>query len=460
MIGRLPLRLRLSLLYGAMVFVVGAALMAVAYVIVERNLSVYSHRVSTARPTGRLATLSLPPKRAEALADLQAFLERQSRRQAVIEHRARIDAQDHVAGEFLLALIALTLPSAALGYLVAGRALRPVAAITDAARRVADGDLSERIAFTGPRDELRRLADTFDAMLERLDDAFARQQAFVANASHELKTPLAIVRAELDATLSDPLSREDELRAMAAAIDEATARSEQLIERLLLLARSERAALIPQAVDLERTVHRVLDDLAAEADEKALEVTLSLAPAVAWGDEVLLTSLVRNVIENAIRHNTPHGSVEIATGERADVAVFTVENDGEPIPAARVGRLFEPFRRLDRTATPSRGSGLGLAISNAVAVAHAGTLTAHARASGGLAVRAELPLPADRGDRLASDATQPAGARAAIAPAGLPPMAAITPSLRMRRGSSTTDTAGSADSHPASPPTPPGDPAR
>jgi signal transduction histidine kinase len=416
MIARLPIRARLSLLYGAIVFVVGAALMAVAYTIVEHNLTIYSHRVTAAHPTGR-PPLSLPlARRGRALAELEAFLKRQSRLQAAVEQRARIKAQDSVAIEFLAALIALTLPSAGLGYVIAGRALRPVAAITAAAERVADGDLSNRIALAGPRDELRRLADTFDAMLERLEAAFTGQQAFVANASHELKTPLAIVRAELDATLSDPLGGEEELRAMASTISAATARSERLIEGLLILAQSDRSALDRRPVGLDDVADAVLSELRPEAEARSVGLSAALGPAVAWADPVLVTSLVRNLIENAIRHNVRGGAVVITTSERHGSAVLTVENDGPPIPPSRVSHLFEPFRRLDRSASADQGSGLGLAIARAVAVSHGGEITAKARTAGGLEVSAELPAAApsrrDTGratEAPAGDASGPTG---------------------------------------------------
>jgi signal transduction histidine kinase len=392
---RRPIRLRLSLLYGAIVFVVGAVLMVVAYTIVEHNLTIYSHRVTSAQANGR-PPLSLPrDRRGHALADLEAFLRRQGRREAAIEQTARIDARDSVAAEFLIALIALTLPSAALGYVLAGRALRPVAAITAAAQRVAAGDLSNRIALAGPRDELGQLADTFDAMLERLEAAFARQQAFVANASHELKTPLAIVRAELDATLSDPASSERDLRNMAATISEATARSELLIERLLLLAQSERSTLHWQHVDLDRVVRRVLGDLNPAAGWLHVKISLSLGGPIPWGDEVLLTSLVRNLAENAIRHNIAGGTVEITTVRRDGLAILTVESDGVAIPAARVDQLFEPFHRLDRTAGTNHGSGLGLAIVKTVVTAHGGEIRAKARSAGGLHISVAVPLASD-----------------------------------------------------------------
>jgi signal transduction histidine kinase len=391
MIARLPIRLRLSLLYGITVFVVGAVLMLVAYEVVERNLAVYSHRVASALPRGRTP---LPPAtgRRPTTAALAAFLERQTRRQQAVEHSARIAAQKSVAVEFLIALFALALPSAGLGLLIAGRALRPVNAITDAARRVGGSDLSERIDLKGPRDELRRLAETFDEMMERLESAFVRQQNFVANASHELRTPLAIVRAELDATLTGDRADAFELQAMAKTIAQATARSEQLLDGLLLLAQSERRALTWTDVSLGSLVQVAIDELAPER-VRDLSVRLRLDPAVALGDSVLLGSLVRNLVDNAVRHNLPGGTVEITTRQNTTLAALVIENDGEPIPGTAINALFEPFARLESRRVSKGGAGLGLAIVKAVADAHDGELTASARAEGGLRVEVQLSTP-------------------------------------------------------------------
>jgi len=392
MIARLPIRLRLSLLYGITVFVVGAVLMLVAYVVVEHNLAVYSHRVASALPRGRSP---LPPAtgRRPTTAALAAFLERQTRRQQAVEHSARIAARKSVAVEFLIALFALALPSAGLGLLIAGRALRPVNAITEAARRVGGSDLSERIDLKGPRDELRRLADTFDEMMERLESAFVRQQNFVANASHELRTPLAIVRAELDATLTGDRADALELKAMAITIAQATTRSEQLLDGLLLLAQSERRALTWTEVSLGSLVQVAVEEVAPER-ARELSVRLQLDRAVAFGDNVLLGSLVRNLVDNAVRYNLAGGSVEITTRQSNDVlATLVIENDGELIPVTALNSLFEPFARLESRRASKGGAGLGLAIVKAVVDAHDGELTASPRAEGGLRVEVQLSAP-------------------------------------------------------------------
>ena len=388
--GRLSIRVRLTLVYAAIVFVAGGLLLGAAYVIVERNLAVYSQRVSAERAP-RPLPLATSPRRRRALADLEAFLRRQRTRQAVVEHRARIDARDTVALEFLVALLVLTVPAAGLGYWIAGRVLRPVARITAMAQRAAAGDLSGRIGMPGPRDELHELAGTFDAMLDRLESSFARQQAFVANASHELRTPLSIIRAELDATLTDPAASEDELRAMVRVISDATARSAPAGAAGRSAPRCERSEIQAEPIDLAALADVTIDDLGVAIRRKGLAVKRALGDAHCYGDRILIASLVRNLIETAVRHNNVGGVLAARTGETAGAAVIEIENDGVVVPAERVPELFEPFRRLRRVAEADHGSGIGLAIVHAVAVSHAGRVVAVPRPAGGLAVRVELP---------------------------------------------------------------------
>jgi signal transduction histidine kinase len=399
---RLSIRLRLTFLYAAIVFVAGGILLGAAYVIVARNLAVYSQKVSATRDA-RSTPVLIPPQRGRALAELEAFLRKQRSRQAVVEHRARIDARNTVALEFLLALLALTFPAAALGYVIAGRVLRPVADITAMAQRAAAGDLSGRIQLSGPRDELHELARTFDAMLDRLESSFARRQVFVANASHELRTPLAIIRAELDATLTDASASEGELRAMARVISDATDRSEELIDRLLLLATSEQSAIQAEPIDLAGLVSLAVVDLERVIRETGIVLECVLDAARCCGDRILLTSLVRNLIENAARHNVAGGRLSARTGEAIGVAWMEIENDGAFIAEERLPELFEPFTRLRRIAGAAGGTGLGLAIVQAVAAAHDGRVVAMARPGGGLRVRFELPRPAAAADGLADD---------------------------------------------------------
>ena len=273
----------------------------------------------------------------------------------------------------------MAIGSVALGWLLAGRALRPLHAIAATARDVGRDSLDRRVSLDGPADELKELADTVDTMLGRLDDAFANQQRFVANASHELRTPLAVIRAEVDVALADPDATADELRATAERVRSATDRSERLIESLLTLSRSEAdAAAKPELVDLAAAVELAIDGIDAELGEQGIALRTDLARATARGDRRLIERLVANLVENAVRHNVPGGWVAISTAVRDGSAHLRVENSGPVVPPDRVDELVEPFQRLSRHA-PGSGAGLGLSIVRSVADAHGGAVKIDAR---------------------------------------------------------------------------------
>jgi signal transduction histidine kinase len=281
--------------------------------------------------------------------------------------------------------------SAWLGWIVAGRALRPVHAITAAARRASEENLGERIALAGPDDELKELADTFDAMLARLDAAFASQQRFVANASHELRTPLTVMRTAIDVTLAKPGRTPAQLEAMAVEVRQAADRAEALIEALLTLARSDRGAGPAEPLDVAVLAEDALDAAAPAIRARPVTVQAALDPAPAVGDPVLVERLVTNLIDNAVRHNVPGGWIQVATGTRGGMAFIDVANGGPLIPAELGPVLFEPFRRLaDRAGSPD-GTGLGLSIVRSVALAHRGHATVRPRPAGGLDVTVSLP---------------------------------------------------------------------
>ncbi|MZG14152.1 HAMP domain-containing protein [Streptomyces sp. SID5914] len=273
-----------------------------------------------------------------------------------------------------------------LGWWLAGRALRPVASMTEAARRISEQSLHQRLALTGPDDELHRLADTFDTMLDRLEKAFESQRRFVANASHELKTPLAVQRTSLQVGLADPLPhgladvRDDLLAANREA--------EQLINALLLLARSHRGPEQTERVDLATTARLVTAELGGRAAESGVRIDLCAdIPLVVDGDPVLLRHLLANLIRNAVQYNHPGGHVRV----RLDATGVTVTNTGPHVPAERVPDLFEPFRRLDGDRTAGTGHGLGLSIAASIAEAHDATLTARPCPEGGLALSLRFP---------------------------------------------------------------------
>jgi signal transduction histidine kinase len=274
-----------------------------------------------------------------------------------------------------------------------GRILRPLREVTSTARRLSAESLNERIVYEGPRDELAELADTFDAMLARLQAAFESQRRFVANASHELRTPLSVIRTELDVTLADPDADVAELRRMAGVVRAATLRSGQLVEALLLLARTDGLGVaVREPVDLASTVASAWHGVRAEAEPRGITPTFHAAPAPAVGDPSLLERVAGNLLENAVRHNVDGGWIDVRTSATPEWATLRVSSSGPLIDAGRVGELFEPFRRGGKDRTAQTGTGLGLSIVRAVVIAHHGQVTAAPVPDGGLSVTVHLPV--------------------------------------------------------------------
>ncbi|MGH3753763.1 MAG: sensor histidine kinase [Pseudonocardiaceae bacterium] len=288
---------------------------------------------------------------------------------------------------FLLAVTATVL----LAWVITGQVLRPLHEVTATARRLSAESLDERLRLPGPRDEVAELADTFDAMLDRLQAAFQSQRRFVANASHELRTPLAVVRTEVDVTLADPAADEAELRRMAAVVRDATLRAQQLVDGLLVLARTEGSALRAcEPADLAILAATALRIVAPEARSRGLRVTTQMAPAFTVGDPPLLERVVGNLVENAVRHNVPGGWVDVCTAPAGPQATLRVSSSGEVVAPEAVAALFEPFHRGGVARTSHDGAGLGLSIVHAVVAAHGGTVHAEPVPGGGLAVTVHL----------------------------------------------------------------------
>ncbi|TCO52484.1 sensor histidine kinase [Actinocrispum wychmicini] len=305
----------------------------------------------------------------------------------------RDDARERILASGAIAFGCVVVAAALLSWTLTGRILRPLREITGTARRLSAESLSERIAYDGPRDELAELADTFDGMLARLQAAFDSQRRFVANASHELRTPLSVIRTELDVTLTDPDADAAELRRMAGVVRAATLRSSQLVEALLLLARTDGIGLATrEPVDLASTVAAAWHGVKAEAEPRGITPSFHVAPAPAVGDPSLLERVAGNLLENAVRHNVDGGWIDVRTSATPEWATLRVSSSGAHIDAGRVGELFEPFRRggVDRTART--GSGLGLSIVRAVVLAHHGQVTATPIPDGGLSVTVHLPV--------------------------------------------------------------------
>ncbi|MDP9072201.1 MAG: ATP-binding protein [Actinomycetota bacterium] len=391
-------RLRLTLLYGGLFLLAGAVLLGVNYALLRRSLEPAHGGVAfrVEIPPGQVFLAprpgagDVPPGPGEEpvdengrpLSDVIQEFERDVR-EATLHQLVVRSAQ---------ALGLMAVASVGLGWVVAGRVLQPLHAITAAAKRLSEENLDERIALQGPEDELKELADTFDAMLGRLEAAFQSQRRFVANASHELRTPLSITRTVVDVTLADPHATPEQLRAMADTVREATERSERLIDSLLVLARSDRGPATRQEVDLAAATEAALAQAQGEVRALDLQVEASLGRAPVLGDPPLLERLVANVVDNAVRHNRPAGKVEVSTGVAGGEARLRVANTGDVVPASAVPSLFEPFRRLSADRTASQGGvGLGLSIVRAVAHAHDGRVDARPGLEGGLEVEVALP---------------------------------------------------------------------
>jgi signal transduction histidine kinase len=395
--GRRPVRLRLTLIYSGLFLAAGAALLAVTYGLVAQSFNSVPPSATAISKASQYVDQALRACKSENLDPVaMAKCEQQAQlslngvtKASVVYQRSR--TLTYLLDYSLAALAALVVGSAWLGWIVAGRALRPVHAITAAARRASEENLSERIALAGPDDELKELADTFDAMLGRLDAAFASQRRFVANASHELRTPLTVMRTAIDVTLAKPGRTPAHLEAMAVEVRHAVERAEALIEALLTLARSDRGNGPRERLDVAVLAEDALDAAAPAIRAHPVTVQAALRPAAALGDPVLVERLVTNLIDNAIRHNVPDGWVQVATGTRDGMAFIDVANGGPLIPAELVPSLFEPFRRLSERSGSPDGTGLGLSIVRSVAIAHGGHATARQLPAGGLEVSVWLP---------------------------------------------------------------------
>jgi signal transduction histidine kinase len=375
--ARLTLRARLALLYLTLFAAAGAGLLLLINVLVRRQL---------AKPTVEaLDAGELPPPAAATVpsADLLSSAD-----QAARENAMRI-----VSAQSGIAVAAVTVVASALCWWLAGRALRPLSDITSTAGRLSQDTLDDRIGLTGPRDEVRALADAFDAMMDRLAQAFTAQRLFVANASHELRAPLTVIRTAVDVGLMAASRPEADYRRALATIADAAQRSEQLLDGLLQLARTQDRPDRLERLDLADLLSRAVESLPAGGPEPRLE----LAPASLRGQRILLELLVRNVLDNAVRYNVPGGWVRVRTERGADDVTLRVENTGRRIPPEQVAQLPRPFHRGDHSRIEAgEGFGLGLAIVDAVAEAHGGRCDLAARPDGGLTVTVVLPADTSR----------------------------------------------------------------
>ncbi|MEU9590668.1 HAMP domain-containing sensor histidine kinase [Streptomyces sp. NPDC048219] len=388
---RPTIRIRLTLLYGGMFLIAGILLLSIIYLLAAQALNTGNEPLFkiVGGTDIKVASDKCPVVNNASNLSLSTFNAAISE---CIDDQRKV-ALDNLLSRSLLALLGLAVIAFAFGYAMAGRVLSPLGRITRTARAVAGSDLSRRIELDGPDDELKELADTFDDMLERLQRAFTAQQRFVGNASHELRTPLAINRTLLEVHLSDP-NAPVELQQLGKTLLATNERSEQLVEGLLLLARSDNQIVERKPVDLAEVAGQAIDQVHAEAETKGVRIEGEREPAVVQGNGVLLERIALNLVQNAVRYNVAEqGWVEVTTAVENGQAVLVVTNTGPVVPAYEIDNLFEPFRRLRTERTGSdKGVGLGLSIVRSVARAHGGHIYARPREGGGLVMRVTLPI--------------------------------------------------------------------
>jgi signal transduction histidine kinase len=366
-------RARFTLLYAIVFLVSGTGLLGLTLLLGGVRLNSTSPAPDAIPPNNSSTAL----ERIRELEDELAAIHAEQARQLLVAS--------------LVALILMAFISVVLGHVLARRVLRPLRLITRATRRISADSLEQRLGVTGPTDEVKELADTIDDVLARLDASFTAQRRFVANASHELRTPMATMRASLDVAAAKPEAAAQTV-ALADRLRRQLDRADRLLDGLLVLARAQHGAFADAApVDLADLVAEALRDRYADVMAKELRVTVELPATTVQGSPALLARLVGNVVDNAVRHNEQGGWIEIAGSEQSAEAVLVVETGGRLLEQREVDRLAQPFERLGSERTGS--SGLGLSIVAAVAAAHRGRLDLFARPAGGLRASITLPSP-------------------------------------------------------------------
>lgn len=403
-LARLPLprptiRLRLTLVYGGLFLVSGAVLLTVTYVLVSHSTSgtVFAATdaggggIVSSGQSGAVSVITAAPPGAVPPTGFSAGepdpqLHTLAAQLTAVAAQQRSDQLHQLLIQSGIALAGMAVVSIGLGWLVAGRVLRPLRTMTTTARSISASNLHRRLRLDGPNDELTELGGTFNGLLGRLERAFQAQRQFIANASHELRSPLARQRTIAEVALRDPRPTVESLRSAHERVVAAGEQQERLIEALLLLARSERGLEQREPFDLAEVAGDVIASRRSDVQRQGLTLHTTLDGAIAWGDVRLAERVVANLVDNAVRYNVPGGRVDVATRTTNGIATLHVSNTGPAVAPDEVPRLVEPFRRAGTQRVQSNGLGLGLSIVEAIAVAHDGSLELAARDSGGLDV--------------------------------------------------------------------------
>ena len=373
----MTVRLRLTLLYGVLFLLSGAVLLGVTYLLVAHGsgsvlMTQHSRLTDGQESVTTYLVGTLPPGSEQRVG--QAIQQLGAQQQEGMLHQLLVKSG--------IALGIMAVIAAVLGWLVAGRVLRPLQTMTVRIQHISARNVHERLAVAGPRDELKGLADTVDGLLGRLEAALDSHKRFVANAAHELRTPLTVEHALLEEAVLDPAATADAFRAQFAELMVVSEQQARLLDSLLVLATSERGLDRRESIDLSTPAGDVLK--AARPD---VLVDADLGPAPVTGDPVLVERLVANLVDNAAGYNVPGGRMAVTTGAADGRSFLEVTNTGPPVPPEMIDRLLSPFQRLDRTARDDGHHGLGLSIVQSIANAHEAELTVRARPDGGLTVR-------------------------------------------------------------------------
>jgi signal transduction histidine kinase len=396
---RLPrrtVRFRLTALYSGLFLTAGAALLAITYALMNSNATAALFRGENGTVVAVGGPSSLPSARQSPRVSAGSPGARQLARQldalAVAQHAHDLHQLLTQSG---IALAIMAVLAIALGWLTAGRVLRPLRAMKAATQRITERNLHERLALPGPDDEIKDLASTIDGLLARLESAFEAQRRFVASASHELRTPLTLNRALLEVALADPDASTADLRTACEELLAAGEHQERLIDALLTLASSERGLDRRDRFDLAATTRRALTLYDHAARQHGLWMAVQLGYAAIRGDQDLIERMAANLIDNAIRYNRPGGTVEVRTETTFGHVELNVANTGPAVSADELDRIFQPFHRLPgNSASHPDGHGLGLSIVRAIATAHEADLEARPRPGGGLTIAVRFPLAA------------------------------------------------------------------
>jgi signal transduction histidine kinase len=397
-------RFRLTALYCCLFFPSSIVLVVITYVLIvvirhpvdQAVLQQVSHYEKKSTSGGSITGVSLPSTHGGSTSHSVTLAT------VTLPGHIVLVGSDLLVGS-LIVLVAMIGISVLLGWFASGRVLRPLRVMTTTTRQISEQNLHERLALAGPNDELKDLGDTIDDLLGRLEAAFDSQRHFVANASHELRTPLMLSQTLLQVALANPQITLDSLRAACEEAVDAGKDQAQLIDALLTLARSQLGLEHRELVDLRRVVDDAVNAHASSATARGLQLDAALDDAEVSGDERLISRMVSNLLDNAIRYNLTDGRVEVRLVANTTEATLTVTNTGPSVAPDQVSRLLEPFQRAapDRTVSPN-GLGLGLSIVADIVQAHGARLEVRPRPAGGLSVTVSFaaePSVGNEGDR-------------------------------------------------------------